>query len=94
MKLTFPFRNMAINDLLRFIDAYKFLEYIDVQKNNDPNVASYFNPYLEMYDSGLANFENELIQVINTTDQATIAPLHRIPMADQVNIDKQFAIYF
>lgn len=72
MKLTFPFRNMAINDLLRFIDAYKFLEFIDVQKNNDPNVASYFNPYLEMYDSGLANFENELIQVINTTDQATI----------------------
>jgi len=26
MELTFPFRNMAINDLLRFIDAYKFLE--------------------------------------------------------------------
>jgi|GEM_PF-6245618 len=72
MELTFPFLNMAINDLLRFVESYKIADYIDVQKKNDANTARHFNPYLEMYDSALANFENELLQVIETTDQKTI----------------------
>jgi hypothetical protein len=72
MELTFPFRNYVINDLLRFVDSNKIAEYIDVEKNKDVNTARYFNPYLDMYESAIANFENELLQVIGTTDQDTI----------------------
>jgi hypothetical protein len=72
MELTFPFKNMCISNLLRFLEPRMIIDFISVQKKNDPNTAKIFNTYIDIYSNSLPNFENELIQVIETTDQATI----------------------
>ena len=72
MELTFPFKNMAINDLLRLLKPGFLYDYIEAQykgdKNEERNVLSYVN----LFRNALPNFENELLQVINTTTQETI----------------------
>ena len=78
MELTFPFKNMAINELIGFVDPYKFRDYIAVHKDHDPNTGQYFNTSIEIYEDGLPNFENELIQVVATTDQGTIDEYFRV----------------
>jgi hypothetical protein len=69
-ELTFPFKNISINELVDFADAYKILHFIDDRNGDDPNKI--FESYVGIYESGLPNFENELLQVINTTGQQTI----------------------
>lgn len=69
-ELTFPFKNMAINSLLDFIDAYKILDFIEDKNERDPN--NLFKSSIGIYESGLPNFESELLQVVSTTGQKTI----------------------
>jgi len=72
MELTFPFKNMCIGNLLRFLEPHMMIDYISVQKKDDTNTAQIFNTYIDIYSNSLPNFENELIQVVETTDQTTI----------------------
>jgi hypothetical protein len=54
----------------------------------DPNTAQYFNSSIEIYESGLPNFESELNQVINTTDQETIDS-YFIILSDEIGYIKK-----
>ena len=69
-ELTFPFKNIAINELIDFVDAYKILDFIKHKNGDDLN--KFFESYVRIYESRLPNFESELLQVINTTGQKTI----------------------
>ncbi|MCW3083532.1 MAG: hypothetical protein JWP12_898 [Bacteroidetes bacterium] len=73
MERIFPFKNIAINSFLsfsenRFFDYY-FWEY--KQRNNDYYKDLVEDEILHFRDA-LTNFENEVLQIINTTNQETI----------------------
>lgn len=72
MELTFPFKNVTINNLLHFTKCSNIVDYIITTSHNDPNVENIFNTYVRIYRDSLPNFENELLQTIETTDQLTI----------------------
>lgn len=72
IELTFPFKNMAINDLLRLGKPGVMLDYIEWTHDGNPNAGITYRSESDLYRNALPNFENELLQVINTSDQATI----------------------
>lgn len=87
MELTFPFKNMVIHDLLRFLEPNMIVDFIATTEN-DGNAAQHFNTYTGILDSALPSFENELIQVIETTDQKTIDTYFE-RLSEEISILKQ-----
>ncbi|MBP6023538.1 hypothetical protein [Ferruginibacter sp.] len=72
MELVFPFRNITINSLLAFFEKGKVKEFSDIKNGKDAWQEEYFDKEIQRWRDNLPNFENEILQVINTTDQKTI----------------------
>lgn len=72
MTLNFPFRNITINELWNFLEKSKIHEYQEIILNPDSWRKKHFEDSIQMWKEGLVSFENELLQVINTTNQETI----------------------
>lgn len=72
MTLNFPFRNITINELWDFFDKSKLQEYSEITKNPDSWKKEYFYTSIDIWKEGLVSFENEILQVVNTTNQDTI----------------------
>ena len=72
MILNFPFRNITINELWDFLQKAKIKDYQEIVSNPDSWKKKYFEDSIQIWNEGLVNFENELLQVINTTNQETI----------------------
>lgn len=70
MKLTFPFRNWAFNSLLELFKMNKIEQFskteLDVEKWSEEDID------VQFYKNRVPDFESELLQVINTTNQETI----------------------
>lgn len=72
MQFVFPFRNLTINTLLEFFQQEKVSDYSDIKSGKNIWKEDSFNSQIAMWKNGLPNFENELLQVINTTSQESI----------------------
>ncbi|MCX6253294.1 MAG: hypothetical protein NTV31_02330 [Bacteroidia bacterium] len=73
MKLVFAFKNISANIFLKFVDEQENIrDFILTQLEKYPYPENYFLKRVDNYKDTLPNFENEILQVINTTDQATI----------------------
>ncbi|ANF51258.1 hypothetical protein A0O34_12375 [Chryseobacterium glaciei] len=72
MTLNFPFRNITINELWDFFQKSKVQEHSEIIKNPNSWKKEYFDNSIEIWKEGLVSFENEILQVINTTNQSTI----------------------
>ena len=72
MELKFPFRNIAINTLLDFFKKDKVKDFSDFKTGKEQWMEEHFNSDVAMYRDRLPDFENEILQTINTTDQKTI----------------------
>jgi len=73
MELIFPFKNMATNYLLEFVEEVEFIrDYTLTQKNKYPYPENYFLKKVDYCKNRYPSFENEILQIIQTTNQATV----------------------
>jgi hypothetical protein len=72
MELTFPFKNIAINTLLDFFEIGKVVEFYESKTEEGAWKKEYFDLEVQNYQDRIPDFENEIIQVIDTTGQETI----------------------
>ncbi len=72
MELVFPFRNLTINTLWDFFEKEKVKEFSDFKTGKETWKEEYFNNEVARWRDSLPNLENEILQIINTTDQKTI----------------------
>lgn len=73
MELTFPFKNFAFNNLRAFWDREKVRSYQEfIENNEDQEEAFFFKHHVKFYRDRLPSFENEILQIINTSNQETI----------------------
>lgn len=64
---------MATNSFLAFIDEKENIsEFILTKQGKYPYDENYFLNRIQYFKDRLPNFENEILQIINTTNQATI----------------------
>lgn len=72
MELIFPFKNIALNNLIPFFEEEKMKEFVRFKRDNDEFRKGYFENDVTFYRERLPNFENEILQIVNTTNQETI----------------------
>jgi hypothetical protein len=72
MEFRFPFKNMSYNDLVNFFSKEKIWDYIIMKENVDPNKYDNLGAYVSMFNDSLPNFQNEILQIIETTNQESI----------------------
>lgn len=73
MNLVFPFKNISTNSLIDFIDERENInDFILTEQDKYPYTENYFLSRVERYKNTLPDFENEILQIINTTSQETI----------------------
>lgn len=72
MELVFPFRNITINTLWDFFENEKVKEFSDIKTEKDTWRNEYFDGDVARWRDSLPNLENEILQIVNTTDQNTI----------------------
>lgn len=70
MELTFPFRNWTYHSLSEFFEMPSIRDYAESGKDIDTWSADEFN--VSHYHDTVTQFQNELLQVIQTTNQETI----------------------
>lgn len=70
MNLTFPFRNWAYNSLLKFYKVGFIANFSESEKDIKEWASEEFE--VQFYQDRIPSFENELIQIIDTTTQETI----------------------
>lgn len=73
MELVFPFKNTSVNTLWGFRED-EFLErfFINFKQKKDSFYKDLIRDEIELFINGLPDFENELLQFINTSNQRTI----------------------
>jgi len=69
MELVFPFRNITINTFLDFFEKGKVKEFSDIKNGKDTWHEEYFNKEIERWRDNMPKFEDEILQVTNTSDQ-------------------------
>jgi hypothetical protein len=75
MDLIFPFKNIAFNSLLDFVEKGKVKDYYLYINKLDLN--SLFERYVEIYKDRIPDYENEILQIIETSSQDTIETYFR-----------------
>lgn len=70
MELTFPFRNWAYNSLLDFFKVGYIASFAKAESDVKEWANEEFN--VKFYQDRIPSFENEMIQIIDTTTQETI----------------------
>ena len=92
--MNFPFRNIAVNSFYNFLEDNFLEEYFYRHKS-----LGYYNNLLEKelekFKDEIPNFENEILQVINTSNQESIdtlfASLKNI-FTNNININHQYLV--
>ena len=69
MELTFPFKNLAFNNLIKLFEVGNIREYFEAEDKEEWMEES-FN--VRFYKDRIPSFENEILQIIETTNQETI----------------------
>lgn len=70
MELTFPFRNWTYNSLLKLFEIDIIKDYFNSEIEIDKWSADNFD--VKFYQDRVPSFENELLQILDTTNQETI----------------------
>jgi hypothetical protein len=93
MEIIFPFKNMATNYLLEFVEEIESIrDYTLTQKNKYPYPENYFLKKVDYCKNRFPSFENEILQIIQTTNQATI-DIYFAELGANVNhVRKQFSL--
>ncbi|RWX03817.1 hypothetical protein [Flavobacterium cerinum] len=86
MNLTFPFRNWAYNSLLKFYKVGFMARFSKAEMNIKEWADEDFD--VQFYQDRIPSFENELIQIIDTTTQETIDYYFKT-LAEDLNYAKQ-----
>nr|WP_321486090.1 hypothetical protein [uncultured Draconibacterium sp.] len=73
MKLLFPFKNIAVNTLWEFRES-EFLNdfFVKFKQQHDDFYEDILKKQIRNYLDSLPDFENEILQIINTSNQQTI----------------------
>ena len=89
MELTFPFKNLAINNLIEVFG----IDVIQSFANNQEDLAKWAseNFTVSFYRDRIPSFENEVLQIIETTNQETIDEYFRILSSDLNHLKDLFA---
>lgn len=69
MELTFPFKNLTYHNLLELFEIGNIREYYE-EEDRQKWVEDSFN--VQFYRDRIPSFENEILQIIETTNQETI----------------------
>lgn len=72
MNLTFPFRNITCSDLNGFFEGGKLSDFNDFKSKVSPWKEELFYESVQNWKDYLQNFENEILQIVNTTNKNTI----------------------
>lgn len=76
MKLLFPFKNYSVNTFHHFLTDEGIKDFIaHLAHKNDENDFFFFDSFqssVKFFEDSLPDFENELLQIVNTTNQKTI----------------------
>lgn len=72
MKLIFAFNNLTTNTLLGFLKQDFIESFVDYKSNDGFTTRENIDSDIEIYGSLLSGLENEILQVIETTNQETI----------------------
>lgn len=73
MELIFPFKNISTNNLIDLIeDRENIDDFILTEKDEYPYSENFFLARIDHFKDSLPDFENEILQIINTTNQETI----------------------
>jgi hypothetical protein len=72
MQLVFPFKNAAVNTLYDYYNKEYIKDFSDFKSGKDSWKEKHFYDLLQICKDRLPNFENEILQIINTTNQETI----------------------
>lgn len=92
MELVFPFKNIATNYLFDFLSADLANKFIaDTKGDYDVIYLNNFHEdYIKPFANSLPNFQNELLQVISTTNQETIDAYFDELKSEEKYIREQF----
>ena len=69
MELTFPFKNLTYHNLLNLFEIGNIREYYE-EEDRQKWIEESFN--VQFYKDRIPSFENEILQIIETTNQETI----------------------
>lgn len=72
MKLVFPFKNLELNSLIGFFEKVNTKQFIDLKEEKDHFGGQFFYDDVDRFRNRLPDFENEILQIISTTNQETI----------------------
>jgi len=72
LELIFPFKNIALNNLIPFFEKGKVKQFVKIRRDKDKFEEKCFKHDIEFFKDRLPNFENEILQIIGTTNQETI----------------------
>ena len=70
MELTFPFKIITYNNLLTLFEMGVIKDYYDAEPDKEKWASEDFN--VQFFRDRIPSFENEILQVIETTNQETI----------------------
>lgn len=89
MELTFPFKNITANSFLHLTDDREnIFDFILTKKDDYPYSENFFLKRVLYFRNGLPNFENEILQIINTTNQRTI-DVYFTELLDNITLIKE-----
>lgn len=72
MELNFPHKNTCVHVLLGYAKPEKMKQFSDWKTGTGLHITGFWERGLEIIDLALANFDNEIQQVIHTTNQESI----------------------
>lgn len=92
MKLLFPFNNLVTNSLRAFLNEEFITNFIKVKSGEDFMDEAIILSEIEIYDSILPGLENEILQVIETTNQDTIDEYFRLAQVRTTMLTDDFKL--
>lgn len=94
MTVQFAFKNIAVNTLLGFAEPSKIEEWIEYKAETGYKYKDkfYFERNVESFKETIPNFENEFLQLVSTTNQASIDYYFAELKAELLLIEERFSI--
>lgn len=72
MELNFPHKNLCVHELLCYAKSAKIKEFSDWKTGTGLHVVGFWEQGIEIVNLSLANFENEIQQVIHATNKESM----------------------
>lgn len=90
MRLNFAFNNIVTNLLLEFLKQEFIEQFRDFKTESGFATQETLDSTIELFDSTLPGLENEILQVIETTDQQTIDSYFKLLQSRTESLTEHF----